>query len=73
MLKKKNRRSGRWTGEFTSAPFQAQRLSAVTVREVALARGMISFHPEDVTVINSASHMPWMFLEKKNTLVALED
>jgi len=28
-----------------------------------LVRETISFHPEDVTVINNASHIQWNFLE----------
>jgi hypothetical protein len=35
-----------------------------TGREVVLGRETISFHPEDVALISSVSHMQWKFLER---------
>jgi hypothetical protein len=61
---KKNWRSGRWTSERTSALYGVQQLSAYIGREVVLASEVISFHPEDVALINSVSHIQWKFLEK---------
>jgi hypothetical protein len=73
MLKKKKYwRSGRWTGEYTSALQQGQRLSAVIGRKVVLGREAIGFHREDVALISNISHIQWMFLERI-TRVVLED
>jgi len=54
--KKKYWRSGRWTGEYTSALQQGQRLSAVIGRKVVLRREAIGFQREDVALISNVSH-----------------
>jgi hypothetical protein len=41
------------------------------INRFVFVREMISFHPEDVTVITSAFHIQWMFL-KRITRVTLE-
>jgi hypothetical protein len=68
---KKNWRSGRWTGECTSALQRGQRPSAVIGRKFVLRREAIGFH-RDVALISNVSHIQWMFLERI-LCVALED